>query len=370
MTGIGRRTLAAGTPITGLASGAGTVARAESTRHARSRAVASARLSTRHARSRAVALALVGALLVNAAAPSAAQAHGPLAPVATSYLARVGRVPAGLGAKVIDGYLRLWLRVPAQEDVVVLDYRGAPYLRFARAGVYVNRSSEMYYLNHYPVLTPPAGLSRATPARWERVSAGHEYNWHDGRIGALADSALAPATGYVGRWSISLLLDGRLGSISGGFWRGSTPSPMWFWPIAVLLACLLAALRLRRRELDARLAHGLAIAALVAVAVGTVGRALHGRPTIGVDQFVLLGVVLLAVALALVRVLRRREGRILLFVIAYGALQMGAELAPTLLHGFVLIALPAFLARAAASLCLACGAGLLLLVLRMAALIP
>lgn len=313
---------------------------------------------------------MLGALALGAATPSTAQAHGPLAPVATSYLARVGHVPTGLQAKVLDGYLRLWLRAPAGENVVVLDYRGAPYLRFARSGVYVNRSSEMYYLNHLPILTPPAGLSRATPARWERVSTGHEYNWHDGRIGALADSALAPGASYVGQWTMSLLVDGRLSSISGGFWRASKPSFVWFWPIAVLLVCLLAGLRLRRRELDARLAHVLAIAALLAVAVGALGRALHGRPAIGVDQFVLLGVVLLAVALALVRVLRRRQGRILLFVIAYGALQMGAELAPTLLHGFVLIALPAFLARAAASLCLACGAGLLLLVLRMAALIP
>ncbi|HVR06187.1 MAG TPA: hypothetical protein VMS02_09100 [Solirubrobacteraceae bacterium] len=326
--------------------------------------------STRRARQRTAALALLGTLLAAAAAPATAQAHGPLAPVATSDLARVSHAPRGLQAKVIDGYLRLWLRVPADEEVVVLDYRAAPYLRFARTGVYVNRGSEMYDLNHYPVLTPPAGLSHATPVRWERVSAGHEYSWHDGRIGALTDTALAPGVSYAGRWSVSVLVNGRLDAITGGLWRGSSPSLVWFWPIVVLLACLLAALRLRRHELDARLAHALAIAALLALAVGAAARALHGRPAIGAEQLLLLGAVLLAVALAMVRVLRRRQGLILLFVIAYGALQMGAELAPTLLHGFVLVALPAFVTRAAASLCLACGAGLLLLVLRMAALIP
>ena len=39
--------------------------------------------------------------------------------------------------------------------VVVLDYRGAPYLRFSRSGVDVNQASSMYYLNQTPAETPP-----------------------------------------------------------------------------------------------------------------------------------------------------------------------------------------------------------------------
>ena len=79
-----------------------------------------------------------------AAVPGVARAHGPVAPVATDYLARVTRAPAGLDAHVVDGYLRLWLRVRPRETVEVLDYLGAPYLRFSRSGVYVNRNSQMY----------------------------------------------------------------------------------------------------------------------------------------------------------------------------------------------------------------------------------
>src|SRR5450755_2309861 len=81
------------------------------------------------------ALALLSALVAVGAFAGVADAHGPVAPIASSYLARVGRVPAGLEAKVIDGDQRMWLRVARGATAVVLDYRGAPYLRFSRASV-------------------------------------------------------------------------------------------------------------------------------------------------------------------------------------------------------------------------------------------
>ena len=87
----------------------------------------------------------------------------------------------------MDGDQRMWLRVPAAQTVVVLDYRGAPYLRFSPAGVEVNHNSEMYYLNQTPVAeTPPANLTASTPPDWHRVSGGQQYGWHDGRLHALA----------------------------------------------------------------------------------------------------------------------------------------------------------------------------------------
>ncbi|MGH3744994.1 MAG: hypothetical protein ACRDTP_09065, partial [Mycobacteriales bacterium] len=92
---------------------------------------------------------LLGALVL----PGTASAHGPVAPVATGYLAKVRAAPAGFDAKIVDGYVRMWLRVPARETTVVLDYRGAPYLRFSPAVVAVNRHSEMFYLNMTPVAT-------------------------------------------------------------------------------------------------------------------------------------------------------------------------------------------------------------------------
>jgi hypothetical protein len=72
--------------------------------------------------------------------PSAAQAHGAVDPAASSYQARVGQVPEGTDAKVVDGDLRMWMHASPVRPVIVLDYRGAPYLRFSRAGVFVNQS--------------------------------------------------------------------------------------------------------------------------------------------------------------------------------------------------------------------------------------
>jgi hypothetical protein len=319
------------------------------------------RSATRVRRGVLVAFAMMAAL------PDVAAAHGPVAPVATSYLARVSSVPAGLEAKVIDGYVRMWLRVSPSLTVVVLDYRHAPYLRFSRSGVQVNLNSTMYYLNQTPVAeTPPADLRPSTPPHWQSVSSGHDYEWHDGRLQALAAVALAPGTGYLGRWRIPLLIDGRRGAVSGGLWHADDPPLVWFWPIVVLVVCVLASWRLRRPRLDALVARLLGVAAASAIAVAASGRGLHGRPTLTVIQLIELGVVLSLVGWALVQVLTARAGYFAYFVIAFVAVWEGLNLLPTLLHGYVLLAAPAFLTRSATVLCLGAGAGLLMLVFRLA----
>ena len=315
----------------------------------------------------ALALALVGALVALAGVPCAAKAHGPVAPIASSYLARVSRVPPGLEAKVIDGDQRLWLRVARSQTVVVLDYRGAPYLRFSSSGVDVNQNSALYYLNQTPVAeTPPSNLTARTPPGWQRVSGAHDYSWHDGRLHALATVALSPGTSYVGRWSIRMLIGGRPGSVSGGVWHANAPSIVWFWPIVVLLVCVLAARRVRRPALDALVARVLAVAALIAIAAAGAGRDLHGRPTVTVLQLITFAIIVAFVAWGLRRVLLQHLGYFALFAIAFVAIWEGVELIPTLLNGFVLAAVPAFLARTAAVLCLGSGVGLLLLAFRLA----
>ncbi len=315
-----------------------------------------------------LALALGTALAAAGSFAGAAQAHGPVAPVALDYQARVGAAPAGLDAKVVDGDQRMWLRAPAGANVIVRDYRGAPYLRFSAAGVSVNRNSAMYYLNQTPVaLTPPANLGPRTPPRWDRVTSGHAYSWHDGRLHALAAVALPPGVSFVGRWTVPILVDGRPAAISGGLWHAPAPSVAWFWPIAVLVLCVLAAWRVRLAALDQRTARLLALGALCAVAVSAVGRGLHGRPTVPVFQLLEMGVILAYVLWAAVRVFLQRPGFFTYFVIAIAALWEGLELVPTLVDGYVLIALPAFVARVATVLALGCGASLLLMVFRLAA---
>jgi hypothetical protein len=67
------------------------------------------------------------------------------------------------------------------------------------------------------------------------------------------------------------------------------------------------------------------------------------------------------------RVLLGRPGYFSYFAVAFVALWQGLTLVSTLVYGFVLIALPAFVARTATVSCLACGAALLMLVYRLAA---
>ena len=312
------------------------------------------------------AFVLLLTLVAPALSPRPAEAHGPIAPVASSYFAKPLQVPPGLDAKVVDGDLRMWLRVPATATVVVLDYRGAPYLRFSPGGVAVNHNSTMYYLNQTPFAqTPPANLTASTPPSWHRVSGGHAYEWHDGRLHALASVALTPGVSFVGRWKVPLRVDGRLAAIDGGLWHADNPSIVWFWPILVVAACVLAAWRLRRRRLDELIARTLAIVGLAAVAVAGLGVQLHGRPGVSVFHMVELAFILAFVAWGLWRALLHGPRYFAAFLIAVGAVWAGGVLVPTLLHGFVLIALPAFVARTATVVCLASGVGLLLLVFRL-----
>ncbi len=322
---------------------------------------------TQNGRASAILVALVAVWLASSAWPSPASAHGPIDPIATNYLARVAHTPPRLTATVVDGDQRMWLAVPPATTVVVHDYRGAPYLRFSAAGVSVNVNSEMYYLNQTPVpLRVPASVTATTPPHWEHVSDGHSYTWHDGRLHALAIVAIAPGATFVGRWRIPLTLDGRPTAIVGGLWHATPPSIVWFWPIVVLLVCVLAGWRVRRPGLDLALARGLGIIGLSATTVAVVGRDLHGRPSVSVFQLIELAVVLAFVAWGLRRVLFGRPGYFTYLVIAIFALWQGAELIPTLLEGFVLAAEPAFLARAAAVLCLGTGLALLVMVFRLA----
>lgn len=301
-----------------------------------------------------------------AASPRVAEAHGPIAPVASSYFAKPLQVPPGLEAKVVDGDLRMWLSAPANATVVVLDYQGAPYLRFSPVGVAVNHNSTMYYLNQTPFAqTPPGNLTASTPPSWHLVSGAHVYEWHDGRLHALASVALTPGVSFVGRWKVPLRLDGRLSAIDGGLWHSDGPSIVWFWPIVVVFACVLAAWRLRRRRLDQLIARVLALGGLVAVAVAGLGVQLHGRPGVPAFHVVELVFILAFVGWGLWRTLLHGPRYFAAFLIAVGALWAGAALIPTLLDGFVLIALPAFVARVAAVVCLAAGAGLLLFVFRL-----
>ena len=201
---------------------------------------------------------LAAALTMCGLLPAPAAADGPVTPTATNYLARVTHSPAGIQAKVVNAYLNLWVKAPPRSKVTVLDFAHAPWVRFSPAGVVVNTNSVEYYLSQVPVpAVPPTRLTRTTPPHWMKVSAGHSYQWREGRLHALATIALTPDESYVGNWSIPLSYNGRAGVITGSIWHRGPPSLVWFWPVLVLIACALAAWRVRNSELDQQLSRGL-----------------------------------------------------------------------------------------------------------------
>lgn len=245
--------------------------------------------------------------------------------------------------------------------MTVLDYRGAPYLRFSPSGVYVNANSAMYYLNQPIPLKPPVGLSPRARPKWEPQSRGHLYEWHDGRLHALATVALAPGQRYVGQWRIPLIVDGHRTALTGGLWHADDPSIVWFWPIAVVLLCLWAVSRLGIRALDRRMATGLSIGALASAAILAIGHQLDGQPFVGVGQEIVLGLILAFVAVMLGWVVVRGAGAFSLILVAVAALWAGLEFLPTLLHGYVISVMPAFLVRMATVTCLSAGLGAVIL---------
>ncbi len=91
----------------------------------------------------------------------------------------------GLSVEVLDTDDRLLLRNRTDEDVIVQGYDEEPYLRFAGdGGVWRNLNSPATYLNEerYGGVAVPASASVNAEPRWERVSRGRAYEWHDHRI--------------------------------------------------------------------------------------------------------------------------------------------------------------------------------------------
>lgn len=297
--------------------------------------------------------------------PASACAHGAIDPVASSYRAIPKFVPAGLRAKVVDGDSRLWLQVPSGESVVVLDYDGARYLRFDNGRVWANQNSQMYYFNETPPQTPPLSLRRTTAAKWVPVGGGNSYEWHDGRLQALAVESVAPGASYVGVWRIPLLVNGRHTVVSGTLRYRGAPSIVWFWPIVILVLCMLAAWRLQDARVDAAVGRAVAILALIGILLAAIGRGFHGRPGISGFGVFECAVVLCLAGWAASGIARRRSLALTLSLIAVVGFWEGLTLLPTLLHGYVLLAVPPLVGRIATVLCIGGAIAVLLPAVRL-----
>ncbi len=251
------------------------------------------------------------------------------------------QIPAGLEAKVVDGDLRMWLQVRAERD------GGRPRLprRPVPALLARGRAGQPELVDVLPQPGPgravPTDLTAADAAELAPVSGGHDYEWHDGRLHALATIALAPG-GHVrrpldgpGPRRRRACRDRRRALATPTTRRSSGSGRSWSRSPACWRDCACAA-----AELDLRIARGLAISGAdrdrrspPPACSCTAGRRLR-RPA-----------VVLAVMLAFVGwgvsgawCAAATDGSVLPDR-PRGAVG-GASLIGMLLHGFVLIALP------------------------------
>ena len=126
---------------------------------------------------------LVGSLMVlGSAAPAAADPPGP-----TDYQSSIAAVAppvAGVEATMIGGDAFLQIRVDPGIHVVVLGYRGEPYVQFLPDGtVEENQVSPSTYLNEdrYAETEIPDEASYDAEPQWEVVAANGRWAWHDHR---------------------------------------------------------------------------------------------------------------------------------------------------------------------------------------------
>jgi FtsH-binding integral membrane protein len=151
--------------------------------------------------------------------------------------------------------------------------------------------------------------------------------------------------------------------VSGGLYYQPHPSVVWFWPVAVILLCVLAAWRLRSNALDRRLVTLLTQALLIALIVVAVARLLHGRPFVSPAQIAEFLVAVAAILAGAVAFARGRFPAAIPLIVAFVALWAGLTFLPILTHQDAQLILPGWLNRATTALLL--GGGLSLVAMGM-----
>jgi hypothetical protein len=197
-----------------------------------------------------------------ASAHSAAQ---PIPDAAYYETALTSTAPALRGVRARVDPRGEWIEVSssAAGPVVVLGYLREPYLRITAAGTEENQLSQSALINKSLFGDPAApGQSSVAPA-WKRISAQRAVRWHDHRIhwmgGAQPPAVVADPVHphLVGDWTVHLLAGTTPVTVSGSLrWTGKPAASPGLTVrsvvatnvlLAVLMAAVVVALRLRRR---------------------------------------------------------------------------------------------------------------------------
>jgi hypothetical protein len=295
-------------------------------------------------------------------APATAYAHTG-GRIATDFEARVAGLrprASGVRARVLGGDLKLELTVSGGREVVVLGLLGEPFLRFSGAGVAANAASPTSWSTG--VVASADAVKSAHGPVWHTVSSGHTFAWHENRLRprpAVPGGGTTPRR--VAQWSIPVLVDGRRARLTGWEWYASGP-PVVPWLAALLLplAAACAAARYGSRPLHRALAAALLPVAVGAWLAGWVGILLDGQPSALVLALAAAyaAVTILLVAAALAAAAGNARMAVAGLVGALAAVFTLPEI-EAFTRGFVLSALPATAARAAALVSFTAGLALI-----------
>ncbi|MEP6625983.1 MAG: hypothetical protein ABJC79_16160 [Acidimicrobiia bacterium] len=213
----------------------------------------------------------IGAFLIPFGTAGPAGAHGVNGPPASNFATRLdGVVPATPTTEISLAPDResVSLQVIGQARVVVLGYRGEPYLRIDAHGAWENRSSPAVALNRSRIPGNMRPVDHIASPRWVRISTHPSATWHDHRthwMGGTTPPSVRndPDHGHtITTWSIPLRIDDRAAAIDGAIeWR--PPPAAWPW-WALAAALVAAALFASRRSGGTR--AGVTILATMAVA--------------------------------------------------------------------------------------------------------
>jgi hypothetical protein len=281
------------------------------------------------------------------------------APVATNFQARLnGLAPASraVEAKVVDGDRQLWLRARPDAVVLVPGAAGEPLLRFDRVGVSVNLRSVTAQTDRIDRLDlRPDPDPRAHPV-WHRLTAGHAYRWHEHRLHALEALARGRGSGELGRWRVPLIIDARRHELRGVLVYRRPPSA---WPGVLVVALAVGATGALAAWRMLFVPAALFASALVWVV--RIGRALYGRPDVGIGSYVNIALTSV-IGVGLVYGLVHRDVSVRRFVAllaAAGCLYEGLTMLGVLTHAVALSELPTPAVRLAVATFLGVGAALL-----------
>ncbi len=207
-----------------------------------------------------VAAGIVALIMASGTRPAAA--HASAGQGATNWVTTTkGLIPAvpGITVRVVDKGEHLEIHGSPNRTIMVLGYKGEPYARIDRDGVWLNRRSPAEFMNRFSIAPPriPKTFDATAAPVWRRVGRSQTFRWHDHRTHHMNNDLQH-------EWHVPVTIDGTPAKISGWvlFVEPSTPTAAILVGVIGLGLCT-AALLLRPRPATAILAVGIGASALV-----------------------------------------------------------------------------------------------------------